>query len=136
MKTLTPTREQIEELMKCPDEGKFVMINLLKFAGGKNKGSGAGQEAYGRYAKAVAPMLEKIGGRLLWMGSVNHVFIGMSEDKWDMVLLVEYPSRKAFIQMISTPEYLDAHKYREAALENSALLASSTVFIQDKDSMV
>lgn len=135
MKTLTPTREQIEELIKYPDDGKFVMINLLKFAGKNNDGGRAGRESYDRYAKAVAPMLEKAGGRLLWMGSVNQVFIGMPEKKWDMVLLVEYPSRKAFVQMISTPEYLDVHKYREAALEDSVLLASSTTFIQDRGSI-
>lgn len=44
-----------------------------------------------------------------------------------MVLLVEYPSRKAFIQMVSSLEYLDAYKDREAGLENSVLLASATI---------
>ena len=129
MKTLTPTREQIKELLSHPDEKPLVMINLLKFISGKD-GKKDGQRSYNKYTAAVEPMLKKVGGRLLWMGSVSQVFIGLSEDHWDMVLLVEYPSREAFMQMISSREYLDAHKYREAGLENSVLLVSTTLFSQ------
>jgi hypothetical protein len=39
------------------------------------------------------------------------------------VLLVEYPSRKAFIEMVTQPEYLEAHADREAALERTVVLA-------------
>ena len=132
MKTFTPTREQIKELLSSPDDKPLVMINLLKFKTDQD-GNEEGQRAYNKYAIAVAPMLEKVGGRLLWMGTVGQVFIGLSDDHWDMVLLVEYPSRKAFMEMISTPEYLDAHKDREAGLENSVLLASTTVLTRMKD---
>ncbi|MBN2297869.1 MAG: DUF1330 domain-containing protein [Deltaproteobacteria bacterium] len=79
-------------------------------------------------------MLKKIGGRLLWMGSMDQVFIGLQKDRWDMVLPVEYPSRKALLQMISTPEYLDAHKDREAGLDNSVLLASTMIMTSMKSS--
>gem|GEM_PF-6226345 len=42
-------------------------------------------------------------------------------------LLVEYPSRKAFFEMISSAEYIDAHRYREEGLEDSVLLAGTTL---------
>jgi uncharacterized protein (DUF1330 family) len=74
----------------------------------------------------VAPLLEKAGGRLLWMGLVKQVFIGTDMDNWDRVLLVEYPSRQAFLDMISKPEYQKVHQDREAGLETSALLVAKT----------
>ncbi len=39
------------------------------------------------------------------------------------MLLVEYPSRRAFIEMVSRPDYLEAHADREAALERTLVLA-------------
>jgi len=41
------------------------------------------------------------------------------------VVLVEYPSRKAFMEMVSSPEYLQAHADREAGLERTVVVACS-----------
>ena len=41
--------------------------------------------------------------------------IGPEEREWDMVLLVEYPSRQAFLAMAGDPGYLEVHEHREAA---------------------
>lgn len=41
----------------------------------------------------------------------------------DAVILVEYPSPKAFIDMIQSPSYNDAHSNREAGLERTKLIA-------------
>ena len=126
MKTLTPTREQIRELKGHEDDGPVVMINLLKFKPVTDSGE-SGRDAYNRYMAAVGPMLNNVGGHLLWMGAVNQVFIGKLHDAWDMVMLVEYPSRRAFTQMISDPAYNEVHTHREEALADSALLASTTI---------
>ena len=68
-------------------------------------------------------MIEQQGGRLLWAGTGDQVLIGDAEQDWDAVLLVEYPSRAAFIEMVSSPEYLAAHEYRERALERTIVIA-------------
>ena len=44
-------------------------------------------------------------------------------EAWDSVALVEYPSRKAFIDMVSTAEYEQAHEHRESGLERTGLIA-------------
>ncbi len=128
MKNIMPTETQLFEFSNAPDEGPFVMINLLKFKRNEENGMEQGLEAYDRYGKKVLPLMGKVGAKVLWLGSVDLVFIGASADEWDQVLLVEYPSRKAFLEMISMPEYDKAHHDREAALENSALLASKTLY--------
>ncbi len=128
MKNITPTEAQSLEFTNAPDEAPLVMINLLKFRRNEKNGLEQGLAAYDRYGKKVFPLLEKVGAKILWLGSVDQVFIGGPADEWDQVLLVEYPSRKAFSDMISMPEYDKAHNDRETALENSALLASSTLY--------
>jgi hypothetical protein len=57
------------------------------------------------------------------MGDAQLTLIGPSEESWDDVLLVEYPSRKAFIAMTSNPEYLACTVHRTAALADSRLVA-------------
>ena len=44
-------------------------------------------------------------------------------EDWDSVALVQYPSRKAFIEMVTTPEYEQAHEHRESGLERTVLIA-------------
>ena len=44
-------------------------------------------------------------------------------NDWDSVALVQYPSRKAFIDMVTTPEYEKAHEHRESGLERTVLIA-------------
>jgi uncharacterized protein (DUF1330 family) len=126
MGNVSPTGKQIKELMNSADDKPVVMVNLLKFRKITESGE-EGRKAYERYGRNIMPILQEIGARVLWLGSVKQVFIGGEYDYWDEVLLVEYPSRKVFLQMISRPDYLEIHKDREMALENSALLASKPV---------
>lgn len=113
---ITPNLDQFQALAAAPDEGPVVMLNLLKFKEG-------GEELYLRYGDAAIAMIEERGGRLLWSGQAQQVLIGDPAADWDVVALVEYPSRGAFIEMVSSPEYLQAHADREAALERTVVVA-------------
>jgi uncharacterized protein (DUF1330 family) len=68
-------------------------------------------------------MVEDRGGKVLWMGRADQRLIGDPAEGWDSVALVEYPSRKAFIDMVSAPEYESAHEHRESGLERTVLIA-------------
>ena len=50
--------------------------------------------------------------------------IGPAQPEWDMVALVAYPSREAFLAMIADPDYLEVHQHRVAALADSRLILS------------
>jgi uncharacterized protein (DUF1330 family) len=126
MGTVSPTSKQIKELMNSADDKPVVMVNLLKFKKITESGE-EGRKVYERYGLNTTPILKEIGARVLWLGSVKQVFIGGEYDYWDEILLVEYPSRKVFLQMISRPDYMQIHKDREMALENSALLATKPI---------
>jgi uncharacterized protein (DUF1330 family) len=129
---ITPTREQFTEFAHGERDGEVVMLNLLHFARGDEQeherdaaaaaSSGAG--AYREYSDQVIKMVEARGGKVIWTGRPEHVLIGDSDaDEWDLVALVSYPSRSAFIDMVTSPNYEEAHTHRERGLDRAVLLA-------------
>jgi len=76
----------------------------------------------------VVKMVEARGGRVVWTGRPEHVLIGdPAADAWDLVALVSYPSRSAFIDMVTSPTYGEAHTHRERGLDRTVLLACEPV---------
>jgi uncharacterized protein (DUF1330 family) len=47
---------------------------------------------------------------------VTDLMLGEVEELWDMVAIVEYPSRAAMLQMVQSPEYQAITKHRDAGL--------------------
>ncbi len=126
---IVPTREQITEFLGLDLEGEIVMLNLLKYRERADDGDGSGEDAYAKYADAARRMVAERGGRLLWTGRAVHTLIGEADDDWDVIALVAYPSRDAFIEMTSNKEYQEAHKDREAGLERTVLIASKAAAV-------
>ena len=125
---LQPTRDQVKGLIKLPKDEKIVMVNLLKYheKAGENR---TGAEAYRDYSNAIRPLLEKAGGRVLWVGNTMAQVIGEEDQNWDAVAIVEYPGSRAFLKMSSSPEYDAIHHDREAALVKTVLLATHTEYL-------
>lgn len=113
--------------MADPDQSPVVMLNLLKFKATADGASGTGADAYRRYGDAATKLVEARGGRVLWMGKPTHVLVGESSDEWDAVAIVQYPSPRAFIEMVTSAEYQQIHGHREAGLERTALIACRTL---------
>lgn len=111
--------DQFKALAANTNDEPFVMLNLLKF---KEEG---GRESYFRYIKESAPFVEGVGAKVLYFGKTNELLNGT--ETWDILLLVQYPSRKAFLEMANNPEYLKVHELREAALERAVLYATDPV---------
>ncbi len=124
---IEPTEQQLRALVDAVDDGPVVMLNLLRFkerADGIDGAEGiSGAEAYGRYGAAVTRFLAQVGGEVLLALSVDAVVVGPEAREWDMALAVRYPSRAAFVAMISDPEYLQIHGHRAAGLADSRLIA-------------
>lgn len=107
------SEEGFADLARRAGEGPVTMLNLLAF-----KPDG-GRERYAEYGAAVLPLLEGVGGRLIFQGAAAPVVLGA--ESWDLVLLVEYPSRGAFLAMIQSPEYQAIAHLRTEALERGEL---------------
>jgi uncharacterized protein (DUF1330 family) len=73
----------------------------------------------------------RAGGELLSAVRPEQSVIGPAAGEWDLVLLVEYPSRAKFLEMATNEEYLKVHAHREAALADSRLIACSKLDASD-----
>ena len=124
--------EQVSaQLAVVEDDRPIVMINLLRFrdrAQYRSPGDAnpcSGSEAYARYAREAFRFVTSVGGQVIWRGSPRAVLLGPTTERWDDALLVQYPSKQAFLQMIGNPDYQAITVHRTAALEDSRLIAAT-----------
>lgn len=119
-----PRPDQIQTLLTGPKDTPVVMLNLLKFNEQAEGGeAGTGREAYGRYAVRMREIVESQGGRFLFIGRADCQVMGESDVDWDVVALVEYPSRAAFLKIASSPEVARIGTHRAAGLAGQWLIA-------------
>tara|TARA_B100000575_G_scaffold194699_1_gene157301 strand:+ start:311 stop:742 length:432 start_codon:yes stop_codon:yes gene_type:complete len=118
---VAPTEEQMKGFLEPGREGPIYMLNLLKFKevaeyadGRKTDLSGA--EAYAIYGQEVMKHLQKVGGAHMFSAGVERLMLGEVEELWDAAAIAMYPSRKAMLEMISSPEYQASALHREAGL--------------------
>jgi uncharacterized protein (DUF1330 family) len=116
MNSIMPAPEALQKMAQAPETGKVVMLNLLKFK------PDHGAASYNEYGRKVATILEKIGARILFSGPVAQSVIGVDGD-WDAIAIVEYPSRKVFVEMGMSAEYQAIHHFRDEGLERTQLYA-------------
>jgi uncharacterized protein (DUF1330 family) len=121
MTSIEPTETQLAELLvaAADNDAPVVMVNLLQFRQD-------GVANYQRYAMEVQPFLESVGATVLCAGDASHVVAGdIDRPWWDAIVVVRYPSRAAFVAMVTNPDYHQhAHVHRVAALESTHLVAT------------
>jgi len=128
MAHIDPTKEQFAAFRDLPREGKIHMLNLVRLRERAEYPDGrkaSGLEAYRAYARESGPVFRRLGGRQFWVGKFEHMVIGPTDEKWDLVFIAEYPSAQAFIDMLRDPDYREAVKHRQAAVLDSRLIRLS-----------
>lgn len=119
MSGIENNKDQFQELAANVNEEPFVMLNLLKF---KKEG---GREAYFRYIKESGPFVEAVGAKVIYFGKPKELLQG--KEDWDLLMLVQYPSRKAFLKMANNLDYLKVHEFRAEGVERVVLYATDPV---------
>lgn len=130
MNPSNPFVEFVRAALACiPDGHPVVMLNLLRYrAEAQYPGEGgfepcSGRSAYQRYSREALRFVEGVGGGVVWRGAAQVGLIAPPGERWDDVLLVRYPSKQAFLDMIAHPGYQAIVVHRTAALDDSRLLA-------------
>lgn len=124
---IRPRDEQLKEFIEKVQPGPLTMLNLLKFkekavyADGRETNL-SGAEAYGLYGIEVGKMIQADGGRSVFAAATNTLVIGEGELEWDMVAIAEYASLESFQKIMSSPEYQEIAKHREAGLAHQMLI--------------
>jgi uncharacterized protein (DUF1330 family) len=112
------------DLQSLPDEGPVTMLNLMRFRERSLDGNGSGWDAYLRYSALAIRLIKARGGTIFWTGEAEAVALGGADrHRWDYVALVRYPSRAAFLDMMTSPEYAAANVERENGCVDHAIIA-------------
>lgn len=121
-------------------EGPVVMLNLLRYrehadySGHPGEKPCSGRDAYRRYAALVMPLIGGTGANVQSTGRWQATVIGAPGETWDDLLMVQYPTRQAFLTMIRSKAYQAIAFHRQAALADSRLIAFTpgTAAFQDR----
>ena len=106
----------LDALLAEDPGGPVVMLNLLRFR------PDGGRESYQRYAEALGRGINaRHGGQVEFLGDGGQALVAEDGQAWDMVVLVRYPSRQAFVDMIGDPDYQAVSHLRRDALVESVL---------------
>ncbi|MFK8031059.1 MAG: DUF1330 domain-containing protein [Gammaproteobacteria bacterium] len=128
MSSINPSPGSFSTLAQSLDDSQpVVMVNLMRFKEFADYSDGvecSGQEAYKTYSKHTRPLLEGVGGEVVYFGQVAGVLIAPEAEQWDQVLLVRYPNFSAFVSMVKSEAYGQIVHHRTAALSDSRLIAT------------
>jgi uncharacterized protein (DUF1330 family) len=125
----------LQELSALEDDGPVTMLNLVRLRDRSADGDGTGWDAYLRYSATVAPMIKQRGGTVLWTGKAETVAIGLQDDLWDFVALVQYPSRAAFMDMMTSQAYeTEADPHRTNGATEHVIIATREAYSKFKAS--
>ena len=94
--------------------GPLVLVQLLRFAEG-------GRDRYLEYSAAAQRTLTRVGAQVLYGGECTEPLLATGGN-WDAVVLVRYPSRAAYLEMLADPDYQEIAPLRRAALREAMLL--------------
>ena len=97
----------------------FVMIDLVDYPD-------AAREARDReqFAVPALAMVRTLGGDRLWEGRLDGVLRGRSRDRWTGLSLVRYPSRAAYVDLVTSKEYRALKRARADNPTRNAMLVA------------
>jgi uncharacterized protein (DUF1330 family) len=109
------------------DDGQPVyMLNLMRYFDKVRAGPGIAPDFEGSPAQSnayyedhVLPIAIKSGAAPLFAGNVSERNVGggeAGEDRWSRIIVMRYPSRRAFLTLLSDPRYAEFASYKLSAL--------------------
>jgi uncharacterized protein (DUF1330 family) len=125
-----PTRAAFDLFKALPRDEPIWMLNLVRYRdlaaypdGHPDADTGrTGAEAYKAYGVESGPIFARVGGRVIWRGAMQVMLTGPAEEHWDAVFIAHYPTARAFLAMVTDPDYRVAVVHRQAAVATSRLV--------------
>ncbi len=106
------------------EDGPIWMVNLMKYrevaqyADGRESAI-SGLEADDEYTPLDS--LAAVGAAPVFFGDVDQQLLG-DTPIWDRIGVVRYPTRRAFIDMQSRPEFQRSHEHKDAGMEQTIVM--------------
>lgn len=111
---IDPTGPDLKAFVEADPDGAVVMLNLLRFVPG-------GESGYDDYLRHFGPTSAAHGAEVVYYGRGDTALVAEDGQAWDAVLLVRYPSRRAFSEMVRDPAYQTGSRLRSDVLVEAVL---------------
>jgi len=118
---IDPTGQDLKRFLAEDPGGPVVMLNLLRFR------PDGGKERYDDYLAHFRAASHRHGAEVVYWGEGATVLVAEDGQAWDAVLVVRYPGRQAFSDMVRDPAYSAGAHLRSEALVEAVLQATSPV---------
>ncbi len=116
---IDPTGADLKRYLAQDPGGPVVMLNLLRFQ------PETGRAQYDEYIEHFRRTAAPYGAEVLYVGDGSTALVAEKGQDWDAVLLVRYPSRRSFSDMVRDPEYGKGAHLRTGALVEAVLQATT-----------
>jgi uncharacterized protein (DUF1330 family) len=113
---VNPRGADLKRLLAEDDGGPVVMLNLLRYRDG-------GADGYHEYVRRIREFLPE-GAEVLYVGDCSTILVAPEGHDWDALLVIRYPSRRSFSEMVADPGYQEITALRTNALEAAILQAT------------
>ena len=141
---IDPERAQFDAFKALPRDTKIHMLNLVRFKDNATYPADhplagrdlSGAEAYANYGQDSGAVFQRVGGSIVWRGSMEAMLIGPEGEKWDAMFVAEYPNSGAFMEMVTDPVYRQAVVHRQAAVETSRLIRTAPGLLPSRSGTV
>ncbi len=110
------------------EDGPVWMVNLMKFRDVADYPDDPASTISGRDAdKLYAPLeiLGEVGAKIMFVANVEQQVGGA--PTWDQVVVVRYPTRRSFTEMLQRPDYQERHVHKEAGMETTIIVACQPI---------
>jgi len=108
------------------DDGPVWMVNLMKYKARAEYVDGrqsalTGQQADDEYAPLAE--IAAVGAAVVLFADVEDQLLG-DDPAWDRVAVVEYPTRRAFIDMQNMESFQRTHEHKDAGMERTIVIGA------------
>ena len=107
------------------DDGPVWMVNLIRHRERAVYADGRGTQLSGREADdrySPLDVLAAVGADPVFVADVDAQLLG-DTPAWDRVAVVRYPTRRAFIEMQSRPDFQAKHEHKDAGVAETIVCA-------------
>lgn len=117
------------------DDGPIWMLNLMSYEDRAECADGNGPDVSGQETDdldAPTDVLADIGAEVVFLADVDAQLLGHS-PAWHRIGIVKYPTRRAFIQMQSRPDFAARHVHKEAGMASTIVMGRLPIESPDAD---
>ena len=110
MTRLEPNVEVVSALAE--GEGRFAVVLLIRHRA---------DAEYTAWIDAVLPRLSQVGARIVWVGNGAEPIVGEPSRRWDSIVVVEFPSRDAFLDLVQASGWNRVEGLRVAGMDQNEI---------------